>query len=189
MKINTFKLKKTNINLIQSLYFLMLVLFINSSHAQTLTKEDKIKASYVFNSIRFISWPENVLAVNTLNVCAISESKAFSNAFKPVVGRKVKGNLLKFYHISIDSQINHCNVLFLDKTAHHRFIKLKKLIQNKKILFISDIKNFCNKGGMIGLAIKKGKMKLEINLDLANSAGFNISSNLLEVATIVSSQE
>jgi hypothetical protein len=172
--------------LIQMICFFAIIFLNNNSFARGITKEDKIKASYVFNSIRFISWPPNALErLASLNVCTISQNNAFKNAFKPVVGKKIKGHILKFYQVKVGENIDRCHVLFLDKTAAKKIKILRDILLQKQILFISDIKDFCEQGGMIGLKLQDGRIKLEINLSAVKLVGFEISSNLLEVATII----
>lgn len=159
-------------------------------HASDISKEDKIKASYVFNFIRFIKWPKTVLDNNAkpINVCAINRNNHFSKAFQPVISKVVNGHPLEFHRITNIEQVSHCHLIYIDQAEKNNLDNLLPIVNKHKILSISDIKTFCAQGGIIGMVNKKGKIRVEINLDVAREAGFKISSNLLEVATIVSSQ-
>jgi hypothetical protein len=194
----------------EGLCVLIITLFIAlftsfSAHAQEIANEDKIKASYVFNFIRFIEWPlsdlKNHSAPGSKNaqpknshsqnhsanivVCVLNRKKQFIKAFNPVIGKKVRGQTLQFKELTNTSDISQCNLLYIDKAEKNMVSELLLAIKKYHILSISDIKSFCRLGGMIGMVTKKGKIKVEINLNVAKTAGFKISSNLLEVATIV----
>jgi len=161
-----------------------------NSNAQELTNEDKIKASFVFNFIRFIKWPSNkfLQPSQTINVCIInhvSSNNLFYKAFLPVAGKQVNGHKLALHKITKFDRINHCHVLYIEKEEKLHIKKLLYLTKKNKILSISDINGFCAEGGIIGMVKRKGKIRVEINLQSATSSGFIINSNLLEVATIV----
>ena len=162
-------------------------LFSTVVNAKKIKSEYKIKASYVFNFIRFVTWPTQQLDKKTesVQVCVMNSNSQFNKAFKPVIGRKISGHPLRFKQLSDINNIAQCHLLYVDKSKKNNIVKLLPLIEKYKILFISDSRNFCAKGGMIGMVKRKGKIRLEINLKATKLAGFNISSNLLEVATIV----
>lgn len=176
-----------------SLLSLLLMFFSlskNTVYAQEIANEDKIKASYVFNFIRFIEWPFNEPGdvSQSIVVCVINRKNQFVKAFNPVIGKSVKGHLLTLKKISGPLELSGCHLLYIDKAEKNLISSLLPEIKKHHILSISDSKSFCSQGGMIGMVTKKGKIKVEINLDVAKAAGFKINSNLLEVAKIVSSQ-
>ena len=158
--------------------------------AESVSREEKIKASYVFNFIRFIQWPAELLGQgqDPINVCVINRSDDFIKAFRPVVGKKVNGHPLALQKIKAIDQVSDCHLVYIDKSEKKKVKGLLVSQKNKRILTISDIDTFCKQGGMIGMVNKKGKIRVEINLQVARQAGFHISSNLLEVASIVTSQ-
>lgn len=50
------------------------------------------------------------------------------------------------------------------------------------ILTVSDMENFCQKGGVIRLLTINNYLKFEVNLDAAQKAGLNIGSQMLNSA-------
>ncbi len=167
--------------------FITFGLFSFSTHAQKISSEDKIKASYVFNFVRFITWPSQGLnkKKQSVQVCSINQNNRFDKAFKPVIGKKISGQPLMFKKIKDIEHISQCHLLYIDKSEKEQIHSLLPLIKKYRILSISDSHNFCALGGIIGMVKRKGRIRIEINLKEAKSAGFKISSNLLEVATIV----
>jgi len=170
--------------------FLLLILsftLIETSYAQKNSSEEKIKASYIFNFIRFINWPSTELGQKkqSIQICIFKHNRRFEKAFKPVLGKKVRGHSLKFKKISNTKNIPNCHLLYIGKAEKSQIAILLPELTKHRVLSISDTRNFCAKGGIIGMVKKKGRIRVEINLKRAKSAGFKISSNLLEVATIV----
>ena len=175
-----------------SISFLLLACLsvANFCLAESVSREEKIKASYVFNFIRFIQWPEELLVQKQepINVCVINRRGDFIKAFQPVVGKKVNGHRLELQKIKIEDEVSQCHLVYIDKYEKNKIKRFLESQKNQRILTISDIDTFCKQGGMIGIVNKKGKIRVEINLQVARQAGFHISSNLLEVASIVASQ-
>jgi YfiR/HmsC-like len=171
--------------LINSLFFPTLV------SAHKITNDDKTKASFVFNFIRFIKWPADKLIKTSepINVCVINRNRSnspFIKAFKPFIAKLVNGHPLTLHKISNPEKIQHCHLIYIDKLEKNNLKILSPLIIKHHILSVSDIDNFCTTGGIIGLVKRKGKIRVKINLQAAQAFGYSISSNLLEMATIVS---
>ena len=54
-----------------------------------------------------------------------------------------------------------------------------------KVLTVSDVPEFCERGGIIGLVKKDDKVRFEVNRAAADRAQLVLSSELLKVATKV----
>ena len=178
----------------RSLVFSMVLLclinslfFSNTIYAQKISHEDKIKASFVFNFIRFIQWPEYKLIKSSdpINVCVIDFNRSNNSFFKAFHSFFLERYLAALQSISNQKNINYCHLIYIDQAETNNLDTLLPLISKNHILSISNIKNFCAAGGIIGMVKRKGKIRVEINLQAARASGFTISSNLLEVATII----
>ena len=178
------------LTLLVTFFVAVCVFYFYPVSAQDISKGDKIKASYVFNFIRFIKWPPEKLNTNKqpINICVINRSDNFVKAFQPAIGKKVDGHPLVLNEISDINDISSCHLVYIDKSEKKKVSTVLEQVEANKILSISDINTFCKQGGMIAMVNKKGTIKVEINLNVARKAGFHISSNLLEVAKIVTSE-
>ena len=155
--------------------------------AVDLTTEEKVKASYIFNFIRFVKWPvQKITSDTSFNVCAFARNDNFIQAFRPVIGRKINDRAIALHRLDTTEKIAHCHLLYLGEarlSRHHEFLYQAG---QQGILTVSDIHQFCQLGGIIGMVTRDGKVRIEINLSKAQEFGFHISSNLLEVSTLVS---
>jgi hypothetical protein len=50
---------------------------------------------------------------------------------------------------------------------------------------VSDIRNFCDRGGIIQFELKEDRVRFAVNLSAAEKAGLTLSSQLVKVATSV----
>lgn len=164
-------------------------LSITSLKADT-SREYKVKASYIYNFIRFVNWPENAFNgdnAKPIRFCIFGKDQ-FKNYFDPVLNKDIKGHSLQLIRTSSLEYLENCHIVYVVKNHKNRLQSIFDQIKNKSVLTVSDINSFCSQGGMIGLVTRKGKIKVEINLEAAKAKGLEISSNLLEVSQIVSSQ-
>jgi hypothetical protein len=58
-------------------------------------------------------------------------------------------------------------------------------VDKSGVLTVSDIPDFTNSGGMIQFVLLENKVRFQVNLTAAETAGLTLSSQLLKVATSV----
>jgi hypothetical protein len=143
--------------------------------------EYKIKAGYLYNFTKFITWP--VDNDKTFNLCILG-SDPFAELIDPIEQRSVLERPIKVFRFdslrSVDHE-PHCHILFVSSS-----IKNMLPVQNlETTLVVGEGGEFINEGGMIGFVNKEGKIKLQINLKTITQSGLKVSAKLLEVADVV----
>ena len=84
--------------------------------------------------------------------------------------------------------IDTVDIVYLSNQSPKSITRNLKKVNHQHILSIGDNqKLFCEVGGMVNVVDVNGKLKFEINYDLAHQAGFKFNSQLLELASIISS--
>lgn len=143
--------------------------------------EYKIKAGYIYNFTKFISWPEDNAA--TFNLCLLGEDP-FGALIDPIEKRFAQGRPIKVFRLDELDNGHQCHILYIG-TAD---FSIKNPLINQgvyKTLTVSENTEFAAQGGMIGFVIRDGKIKLQINLDALKQGGLKASAKLLEVAEII----
>ncbi len=145
--------------------------------------EYKIKAAYLYNFTKFITWPEQ--HSDTFNICILG-TDPFGGLLTPLEEKNAQGKPIRLYRFQSIGQIKQCHILYFghENNQHHQINALQT-----DILTISSQPFFARKGGMIGFVIRNGKIKLQINLPALKRNGFKISAKLLEVAELVEGQD
>lgn len=146
--------------------------------------EYEIKAKFIYNFTKFVTWPESVHNNESIKLCILG-TDPFGSALNIVKGKKVRGSLLEFSTAGYSENINNCHILFISRSEKNNFSDILSLCKNFPVLTIADTPGFCNEGGIITLIRADNKIRFEINTDAAKQAGIKISSHLLKLARIV----
>jgi hypothetical protein len=177
----------------QSILLLLLSLVLipevtASAYAGDYSTEYKIKAAYLYNFTKFVTWPEPISlgTTQTITICIVGKNP-FGSFLEPLTLMEYKNTTLTVETIEdIDAlEKKNCQILFISDSEKATVAEILKKTSKMHILTVSDIDRFANHFGIIGFVLKDGKVRLEINLRAANQAGLKISAKLLEIATVV----
>jgi len=157
------------------------LLFSQLPYAQDSTVEYKVKAAYIYNFTKFVTWVDD--SSETFNLCILGDDP-FGDLIDPIEQRSVMGRPIKLFRLdSLKSiKINpHCHILFVSSSIEGA--PAAKDVDNT--LVVGESKGFINGGGMVGFDNAQGKIKFQINLNAIKQSGLKVSAKLLEVAEVV----
>lgn len=170
----------------------LIVLFqiVLSAHAQKYT-EYEVKAVYLYQFAKFVSWPENQVENNEEFIIGIYGNNPFSEFSDAIYKDKLfKGKKSKIVQVRTPEDALKCQMLFFSGVDKYSCLKFINKISSQPILLIGDnIEDFCHIGGMINFTRKDSKYRFQINPDVARQANIQISSKLFSVAEIIQNQE
>lgn len=156
---------------------LAIILCSNSLFAAD-TVEYKIKAAYLYNFTKFISWPE--FQSETFNLCILGKDP-FGIIIDSIESRQALGLPIKLIRMRRFDVSKQCHILFLGSATRK---DVRQLTASSGILIVSEKWHFAKHGCMIGFVVKGGKVKLQINPDRLRRGGLEVSAKLLEIAEI-----
>lgn len=168
----------------------IVLVFVFSGQSRTLaddhTVEYKVKAAYLYNFLKFVWWPESVLAADKseITICLLGQNQ-LATYLEPMVQMQAQGRNITITAITNVSQARDCQLLFISASEANNLPQIMDGLKDAQYLTVSDVENFAAKGGMIGFALKEGKVVLEINIQATKKANLEISAKLLEVANII----
>lgn len=141
--------------------------------------EYKIKAAYLYNFTKFISWPPK--NTPTFNICIVgSGSDPFNGLLDSLETKTAQDKPIRVFRYSDAKQTIDCHIVYFDSS----FPSTGAAIAFGS-LSVSSLPNFAESGGMIGFVLEEEKIKLHINLKALKQNGLGISAKLIEVATLV----
>lgn len=161
----------------------------HSSQADENNMEYKVKAAYLYNFTKFITWPEK--ASPTFNICIIGNDP-FGDLLSPLESKTVLDKPIRLYRFESAKQAKDCDIVYFDNTDQRADLAIPGVLligSLKKALTVSSQPFFAESGGMIGFVLDDEKIKLHINLRALKQSGLNVSAKLLEVATLVEGGE
>jgi hypothetical protein len=148
--------------------------------------EYAVKAAYLYNFAKFVEWPAEAFTstATPLAICIVGEN-LFGGALENLSGKVVERHPVEIKYLPTAAGFERCHIVFMSRTEQGRFKALLAKLAHLPILTVSDITNFTQEGGMIGLVEAEQRIRFNINLSVARQANLNLSSQLLKLAITV----
>lgn len=169
---------------LSGVFFFIAVLLSQQAIADDANVEYKVKAGYLYNFTKFITWPED--KSETFNLCIVGEDP-FGDLIGPIEQRTAFGRPIKLFRFNSFNKEQRCHILFVSASIKDNS-SLKNILaiqEANKSLTVGESKEFAAQGGMIGFVNRQGNIKLQINLKVLQQSDLKISAKLLEVAELV----
>jgi hypothetical protein len=166
---------------ISVLWVISCLMFSQPLCADDSSVEYKIKAGYLYNFTKFITW--SVDNAETFNLCIVGDDP-FGELIDPIEQRSVMGRPIKLFRLESFRQLGkepHCHILFVSSSIKESPVARDVV----NTLVVGESEEFIEHGGMIGFVNKQDKIKLQINKKTIEQSGLKISAKLLEVADLI----
>jgi len=171
--------------------FPLFVLFSDCAWSReevTVTEYD-VKAAFLLNFVRFVDWSDRMRGDTDKElILGIAGEDRFGNALNLIRGAKVKNRTLVIKNVVDSNSLINCDILFISSSEKDRLPTLMAALKDLPILTVSEIEGFAQRGGIINFIIVEKKIRFEINPDAAKQVGIHISSQLLQLARIVTDE-
>ena len=166
-----------------------LLLFLNGAFAATapVPGEYQVKAVFLFNFTHFVEWPADTFAdPQAPFVIGVLGQDPFGSALDEAVrGESVNGRPLVVQRYSGVADLKPCQILFIDRSVDGAMEKALATLAHQRTLTVSDLDTATPRAVIIRFLNENQKIRLQINVDSARSAGLTISSKLLRPAQVI----
>jgi hypothetical protein len=170
---------------LRAVFLALLVLCTRTAVAQDVSVP-ALKAAFVFNFAKFVTWPADVLAARQDMTVCVAGDVAVAEALEQVINHQlVGGHELKVVSIKPDGPLSGCHLLFAGGLDSRRARSLIDALQGTAIMSISDCERFADTGGVVQLVLERDRMRFVVNLASARRARLTVSSKLLQLAKTV----
>ncbi len=160
-----------------------LLLLPAAATADTLA-EDSVKAGIILNFAKYTEWPGAALAGDSLRVCGLG-NQPLSGKLAQMQGRQVQSREIQVRILTRADEWRDCHVLFIPAAEKQRGDAILRALAQAPVLTVGDSEEFAQSGGIIGLKLRAGRVRFDINLAAARKAGLSLSSQLLKLADTV----
>jgi hypothetical protein len=111
-------------------------------------------------------------------------------AIRDALERTVKGRLLSGRDISVsqvqlDGKLRSCHLLYVSGITPAQLTATVAALRGAPVLTISDADDFVRQGGIAQMFVENGKMRFDLNLEVARRSRLDLSSKLLVLAAHV----
>ena len=144
-----------------------------------------VKAAFVFNFIKLVSWPEARLASGNapVLVCALR-----GDEMEPALRQALTGKLAGSHPIEVETKdpgdnLTSCHVLYLGSGVGSRAALMSK-VAGKGVLLVDEGLQFTWPDGMIRLFQEQNRMRFELNLEAFERSSLKVDPRLIRLARI-----
>jgi hypothetical protein len=161
-----------------------------SSDDGVINREYPLKALFLYNFGSYIEWPAEAFAgpqapfvIGVLGSAPVESTLKELAATKTIAGRRIVVE-----RFSSAEQVEPCQILFIARNVspQQQRVAMDKL-KNHHVLIVGESQGFAGQGGAVNFFIESNKVRFEINPESAKQRQLKISSKLLSLAKIVSS--
>lgn len=150
--------------------------------------EEQVKAAFLINFAKYIDWPsEGFPSPDSPYVFVVLGDARIDSALREMAaGKQVAGRSLLVAAADDGSSLaGGVHVLFVAEGAEGKLAPILALLDASCVLTVGESDQFLKDGGVVNLARRDHKIRLQINLGAAQSKQFKISSKLLSVSDVV----
>lgn len=164
---------------------------LEGTAGETTSVAAQIKAAYLFNFAKFITWPTKSLATNAPVefVIGVMGESAFADALqRALVGKSVDTHSLKVRQLSPTDDLAGCQILFIGSSEQALLPQILSKLDDSSVLTVSDLSRFLDEGGMVRLfnyenpTTHQKSIRFEVNPERVQRAGLKASSKLLQLS-------
>ena len=170
---------------IQSLSLVWLLAVGGVGARESQPSEYQIKAAFLFNFAKYVEWPPAAFAeAASPIVIGILGENPFGDDLARMIRDKTLNDhplMIKEFHSPVEA--TNCHILFISTSEKARLAQVLEGLHGASVLTVGEMDRFTETGGMINFFAGGNKIRFQINVEAARSAGLKVSSKLLSLAS------
>lgn len=158
-------------------------LSISSSAQQQHPTDSQVKAAYLYNFGKFVRWQPDHPTNPEMLICILGKDPFGPILDTTVEGESIDGRKLAVKRFARVQDAASCSILFISSSEESQLGSILVVAKRFRVLTVSDIPRFAERGGVIGFVLQQDKIRFEVNRSAAEQAHLTLSSELLKVAS------
>jgi hypothetical protein len=153
--------------------------------AQSVT-EPSLKAAFIYGLAKFTEWPQDALPSTAIfSACVLGDSPIRDALERTVKGRLLLGRGISVSQVQVDGKLRSCHLLYVSGVTPAQVTVVVAAVGGAPVLTISDVDDFVRQGGIAQMFVENGKMRFDLNLEVAKRSRLDLSSKILALAAHV----
>jgi len=155
--------------------------------APPIASEHEVKAAILYRVAKFIEWPANSFANSDAPffVCVVGDENVL-RAFDSLADKTLNGHNINVRRVTGDMlDLRLCHAAFFPADGGADIDYALGKLKGLPVLTVGDAENFAHRGGILALFTRDQRVKFALNLPVSKQAGLAVSSQLLQLATVV----
>lgn len=148
-------------------------------------REYTIKAAYLYQLGRYITWPSQAFAgPQSPFVIGVLEPDFVGPDLRKIAGAKtLDGRPIEVKTFARPEDVQQCHILYLPRGAEAKLPKaLMSRLAGTHTLLVGESEEFLDRGGAIAFVVRENNVRLIIALEAAQREQLQVSSKLLQIA-------
>ncbi len=172
------------------LAFWLVFLGWNPADGQVVSHEYPLKAVFLLNFAQFTGWPASTLEhADSPLVIGVLGTDPFGAVLDDAVrGETVNGRKFVVQRYRHVADATNCQILFISQSETPHWDAIMAALKGKPVLTVSEIDGTSYRGVCVRFITENNKIRLRINTATLKNAGLTMSSQLLRLAEIVTTQ-
>jgi hypothetical protein len=153
------------------------------------TPEYRLKATFLYQFAQFVDWPDQAFSgpQSPLIIGILGDDPFGRELDQTVQGESVSSHPMGVRRFRRLDEVRDCHILFVSRSEGARLDETLAALKGRNILTVADLNGFAQRGGMIQFSSEASRIRLTINLDAARGGNLAVSTKLLRLATVISS--
>jgi len=166
------------------------VFLLSAIPAAAQMDEYSIKAGYLYNLTRYVTWPEGTFssASAPLVICIVGKDPFEGRLEQAVAGKTAgDGRPLEIRRLKGDNAgaLRACQIAFIGKSEKRGASAIVNAVKDAPVFTVADFDSFAQEGGVADLRIEDVRVKIDLNMGAAGRAKLKISGKLQQVSNLV----
>jgi hypothetical protein len=167
---------------------LVVITALGGIHAATAAdgSPEEVKARFVFQLLKYVTWPEAVAPASAPFVVGVLNDGAFAATLTQVVGsEQAQGRAVEVRTLASATESAGIHLLYLPKGDPSEMRQLARDQHGTAVLTVADRFDFPELGGDVGIELVGGKVSFSVNRRKSVRGDLVISSKLMRLASEV----
>jgi len=152
--------------------------------------EYSIKAGYLYNFSKYVSWPEATFPTPTapLAICIVGEDPFGYRLDQAIAGKTAgDGRPLEVRRTMSEGSgtLKDCQIVFISNSERKRVSAVVAALKGTNAFSVADFSPFAEQGGIANLRVDGTRVKVDLNMNAASRANLKISGKLQQVSNLV----
>jgi hypothetical protein len=147
----------------------------------------QVKAAFVLNFLKFVTWPVAPAAPDgPIEVVVLGEDDLARAITQASAGQQIAGRAIAVRSVRKTGDIGAApHLLFIGASERDRLPVLLRQLEGRPVLTVGDATGYGTAGVVLNFYSSDSRIRFEANTTAAARAGLQISSHLLRLARIV----
>lgn len=145
--------------------------------------ESELKAAYLYNFARYVTWPGAAFAspADPIRICVVDDASFLEVLTAAVAGKRIGDRPVAPEARASADEAGDCHIAYLPSGGAGSVSSLA----SRSVFTVSGERGFARHGGIANFVTVDHRIRFEINAHAAERAGLQVSSRLLRLAQLV----